>query len=304
MCGIFGVHRYVPTNSSAYNADLDKIKNITKCLLLDSERRGRDSSGIVICNNQSNSTQQTLYADPDKSSPKVYMYKVPKRASEFIKDPAFEKVLSKANELTSSIFGHTRAHTHGHPSNNTNNHPHKCGNIIGVHNGVIGNYVQAAKELGVTLSSKCDSEVIFAGMDKLLSSGYNIEQTMRKLFSILKGSYACIAVDIRAPHKPILFKHSSPMIIRIKEYNPALMLVASEEHFIQNAFVQHIRFNHNTSTEKKHDCVLEMYPFNLPENHVAVFDLLGRPGSYNSYLADWMPRTEMFSMETGNVTLA
>jgi glucosamine 6-phosphate synthetase-like amidotransferase/phosphosugar isomerase protein len=305
MCGIFGVFRYIPASSTSYSGDLDRMKSIAESLLLDSERRGRDSSGMVVCNNRNNKQPTSnSHINAVGVSPRISMYKAPKKASEFVKDEAFKKLMSQTNDFTSGIFGHTRAHTHGHPQNNINNHPHRCGNIIGVHNGVIVNYLEAASILGVTLKSKCDSEVIFAGMDKLLTSGLTIEQTLKKLSSILRGTYACIAVNADSPHKPIFFRHGSPIVIRIREYNPSIIVVASEEEFIQNAYNRHIKITNTSYLDKKPDNVLEMFSFTLPDNGAAVLDLCGAPGSYNSLLTDWLPKTKQFSMEEEDAPVA
>lgn len=62
------------------------------------------------------------------------------------------------------LIGHTRWTTHGSAERNMNNHPHPFryeDEICQVvHNGVIGNYLDIARQRGLRLRTECDSEVL------------------------------------------------------------------------------------------------------------------------------------------------
>jgi glutamine---fructose-6-phosphate transaminase (isomerizing) len=58
------------------------------------------------------------------------------------------------------VIGHLRYATHGDVQSNINNHPHAADGGWIVHNGMIGNYRQLAREQGLPMVSECDSEVL------------------------------------------------------------------------------------------------------------------------------------------------
>lgn len=72
-----------------------------------------------------------------------------------------------------SRIGHTRKRTTGAESIR-NSHPFVVGSIVGVHNGIIYNHTEVAKDLGVEV--EVDSEVVFHAIDKKMDlskiSGY------------------------------------------------------------------------------------------------------------------------------------
>ncbi|MBE5906290.1 MAG: glutamine--fructose-6-phosphate transaminase (isomerizing) [Lachnospiraceae bacterium] len=114
------------------------------------------------------------------------------------------------DEATCGI-GHTRWATHGGVSN-TNAHPHKVGNIALIHNGIIENYHELVNEydLAGDLASETDSEVVAALINKLYDGNPNT--TIRKVVSLLNGSFAfCI---LFGDHPGIIYcvRNVSPMV--------------------------------------------------------------------------------------------
>jgi glucosamine 6-phosphate synthetase-like amidotransferase/phosphosugar isomerase protein len=58
------------------------------------------------------------------------------------------------------VIGHCRLATHGSPTDNRNNHPHRAGSGYLVHNGVVFNHQELARRYGLSPQSECDSEVL------------------------------------------------------------------------------------------------------------------------------------------------
>lgn len=112
-------------------------------------------------------------------------------------------------------IGHTRWATHGR-ANVTNAHPHQCGQVSVVHNGIIENYLLLKQQLiqwGHHFNSSTDSEVIPHLINHYLSQHMSQEEAIKKTIAQLKGSYA-LGVLINGVSKNLYaIKQSSPLVI-------------------------------------------------------------------------------------------
>ncbi len=122
-------------------------------------------------------------------------------------------------------IGHTRWATHGEPSD-TNAHPHTCGSIAVVHNGIIENADELRAKLtagGAEFASETDSEVLahlIAGAD-----GADLEDAVRQALSAVVGTYGIAVLDARQPDRIVAARNGSPVVIGIGERE---MFVASD----------------------------------------------------------------------------
>lgn len=126
----------------------------------------------------------------------------------------FEKV---NNEKARVIIAHTRWATHGNVSEK-NAHPHAdCKNeIFIVHNGIIENFLELKnflKERGHYFRSDTDSEVI-AHLIEEFNKENNFEEACKKAFSMLKGSFAILAIK-KGYEKIVGIRKDSPLVVGI-----------------------------------------------------------------------------------------
>lgn len=111
-------------------------------------------------------------------------------------------------------IGHTRWATHGRPTDN-NAHPHKSpnGKIAIVHNGIIENFQELKNTYlaNHTFVSETDTEVVAHLLEKFYEG--NLEETVDKVLSLIKGSYALVVISQDEPDKIIVSRMDSPLVI-------------------------------------------------------------------------------------------
>ncbi len=185
MCGIIG---YTGKKLNAKNTVIAGLKNL--------EYRGYDSSGIAV-NEDGN----------------INLYKAHGKISNL------ENSLNGRDVLSSTAIAHTRWATHGEP-NETNAHPHKCGSITLVHNGIIENYVELKNELlknGVTFKSETDTEVACAYINYIYITEKNKIKCLAKACSIFRGSYAFAIIFDDEKDTIYATRKDSPLIVGLSD---------------------------------------------------------------------------------------
>jgi glutamine---fructose-6-phosphate transaminase (isomerizing) len=192
MCGIIG---YVG-HEDATPILLDGLRRL--------EYRGYDSAGIAI-------------AGPGGVSIKRVEGKL----------AGLEQALSRKPLRGSTGIGHTRWATHGRPSE-TNAHPHRSGDVVVVHNGIIENYRELTDFLtgeGFTFTSETDTEVICHLVEYFCRKGETTFQAIAHAQERLVGSYAVVIMNAKEPDVLYVAKRGSPLVIGQGEQSK---LVASD----------------------------------------------------------------------------
>lgn len=111
-------------------------------------------------------------------------------------------------------IGHTRWATHGGVTD-VNAHPHSCGQVTLIHNGIIENYheITAAFGFDTLLQSETDTEVAACLLDHLYPICHKDPyKTLKKAADILVGSYAFCILFADHPGKIFCLRSVSPLV--------------------------------------------------------------------------------------------
>ncbi len=215
MCGIIGFTGYL----DAAEVLLEGLSAL--------EYRGYDSAGIACCVNHQIVTVRT--------AGKVARLQ--------------EKAAGRIH--SSCGIGHTRWATHGGVSEE-NAHPHSCGRVTLIHNGIIENYHILAEELaklGRRPISQTDSEIAAMLMDSLYEE--DPKEAVCQAVSRLEGSYAFC----------ILFSDRPGIIYCIRRGSPLVLCHTEEGSVAASDMVALLRYSRDY--------------FVLPENQIAVLNADG-----------------------------
>jgi len=112
-------------------------------------------------------------------------------------------------------IGHTRWATHGRPSE-TNAHPHRAGDVVVVHNGIIENYLELKGHLlerGARFESETDTEIVAHLVDEKIQKGADFLTAVRKSLKEIEGSYALVFLNQKNPERLVVAKNSTPIVI-------------------------------------------------------------------------------------------
>jgi len=182
VCGIVG---YIGPDEAS-GILIDALKRL--------EYRGYDSAGIAIWNEG-----------------KIEVARKKGKVEEIRKE-----IADNVKFRGSLGLAHTRWATHGVPSER-NAHPHRAGEIVVVHNGIIENYMELKERLrkeGQEFLSDTDTEAIPHLIISFMRKGIPFLEAIRQALAELQGSFA---VGIINENERILVaaKKESPLIVGI-----------------------------------------------------------------------------------------
>ena len=202
MCGIIGFTGVIPAKDVIING-LEQL-----------EYRGYDSAGVA------------LLSDGD-----IILRKRTGKVAEL-------KKLCEAEDMPATCgIGHTRWATHGGVTD-TNAHPHRCGKVVLIHNGIIENYRELIVEYGLqdTIVSETDSEVVAALIDKFYED--DPYKAIKQVVKLLSGAFALCIMFQDIPGKIFAIRNVSPMVATSCEKGSVIasdltaLIAFSKEYFV------------------------------------------------------------------------
>lgn len=168
-------------------------------------------------------------------------------------------------------IGHTRWATHGAPTDQ-NSHPHVCGRIAIVHNGIIENHDTLRGEcVGDQFASETDSEVAAHLLCREVEAGATLLEAMGAVVSRLEGAFTLVAVDALDPDRIVAARRNSPLVVGVGE----------GEYFLASDVAAFIAYTRD-AIELGQDQIVELTREGV---HVTNFD--GSPAETRAFHVDW-----------------
>ncbi len=237
MCGIVGY-----TGSESVT---DQILDALELL----EYRGYDSAGLATLNGETG---------------KIKLRKCAGRVNDL------RGLCKKDKKISTCGIGHTRWATHGGVSDE-NAHPHRSGDVLLVHNGIVENYEELKDHfmLHKELKSQTDTEVVAAVLNRVYQG--DAHEAIRKTVQYLKGTFALVIMFADQPDVIYAIRNVSPIVAAHSEHGTML---ASDVVALGAAAKQYM-------------VVPEYVIMELHKDEIKLFNLEGKPQQAEFIDIDW-----------------
>ena len=266
MCGIVGIFAFNNTEEKKQAKKREAMTFLFTELLQETQIRGKDATGV-----------SALFDDGH-----FIIQKGGVPASDFISNygdsnnnyNTFVETCRTYKDHLKLLVGHCRKSSVGNSFNNSNNHPIRAGEIIGVHNGTLTNHEKIFKKLGCDRDGTVDSEAIMRLLQvytKDCTEPFTVEM-LTEVSCKLDGAFSVIAYNANNPYQVALLRKQRPLeILLIKSLK--LMVIVSEKVFFDTAVHQ---FNKYARLYKSGFSLIEKKDIEsvaLPLDNVAVVNL-------------------------------
>ncbi|RKI42593.1 glutamine--fructose-6-phosphate transaminase (isomerizing) [bacterium D16-51] len=237
MCGIVGY----TGRESVTDQLLDSLELL--------EYRGYDSAGIATLNGETG---------------KVKLRKCAGRVNDL------RKLCKKDKKISTCGIGHTRWATHGGVSD-VNAHPHRHGDVLLVHNGIIENYEELKDHfmLHKELKSQTDTEVVAAVLNRFYQG--DPHEAIRKTVKYLRGTFALV----------IMFKDQPDVIYAIRNVSPIVAACNENGTMLASDVVA------LGASAERYLVVPEYVIMELHREEIKLFHLDGKPCEAEYMEIDW-----------------
>lgn len=212
MCGIFGVLAGAGTALAAAQARL-----LAETLLLHSQQRGRDASGIAALT----------------AAHGLSIFKQPTSPARLLRQPAYAGLIGEATgQLPICMIGHARMETSGSWRDDRNNQPLLRNGIALIHNGVIANPEELWQRHPdpASRTAEVDTEALLALLDAGRHASGGLAAAVRRVFGQLEGS-ASVAGICADDRKLLLASNTGSLFV---SRGPGCLVFASERYFLDS----------------------------------------------------------------------
>jgi glucosamine--fructose-6-phosphate aminotransferase (isomerizing) len=180
------------------------------------------------------------------------------------------KKCAQDKKVSTCGIGHTRWATHGGVSDE-NAHPHRCGNVVLVHNGIVENYEELKDHfmLDKDLKSDTDTEVVAGVLNRLYKG--DPHAAIRETVKYLKGTFALV----------ILFDDQPDVIYAIRNVSPIVACYTANGTMLASDVVA------LGADVKEYMVVPEYQIIELHKDTIKLFDLKDREVTPEFLEIDW-----------------
>ncbi|WP_457559065.1 hypothetical protein [Candidatus Harpocratesius sp.] len=246
----------------------NNILSILKKLMLLSESRGKESSGLALIK-------------PDL----IEIIKSNISAHELLKNKKVNSILKlniknqfDNNELF-SIIGHSRLVTNGSDEIHENNQPVISEKMVTIHNGIIVNESELWRQNpNLTRNLQIDTEILMKLIENHLSNNFSIIESVKYAYSQIEGTATIVSAFKDSNF--ILFSTNNGNLYYIHNTNKNYIIFASEKFILQQLTkkfknltaglkIEHLEPNEAKLINLKKDIVVS---FNLKDNFKSYTD--------------------------------
>ncbi len=168
MCGILGVYRK-PTS----HISLSESQQILEKLMIASQSRGQDSSGVLSIDNGTISVAKHSCA-----------------AISLVKSAPYSQIINASSDPFFFAMGHSRMETNGSFLEPHNNQPILKDSICTIHNGIIVNTDDLWNQFpDLNRDFQVDTEFVCSYVRHQLKENISLSDTVKSLFSLIEGNF-------------------------------------------------------------------------------------------------------------------
>lgn len=181
--------------------------------MIKGQQRGEDATGISF------NIKKNYYL----------VSKSPVTAIEFVTSKKYTEPLEKHNPTI--VIAHNRQFTQGTPKDNNNNHPvvvPKSG-LQMVHNGIITNDDEVAKDYKLSRNGAVDTEVVLRLIDYYIKKGFGTKKAIRLTARKVKGGLTFALLNPKEPQTLYLVASDNPLWFAFHKPTGTIFFASTED---------------------------------------------------------------------------